>query len=118
MNYNPRILTLTNLGQARAEIQAIQADPVGVHIMAPKAIFKVIKLDNVPAKEANLLKQTFLAKGGEVAIARGTADLSIDTTNVIICGTLRHYQQALAQLKLQPWGLPRLAAAIESVLTE
>ena len=45
--------------------------------MANKATFKVIKLEKILSKDANLLKQTFLAKGGEVAVARGTADLSM-----------------------------------------
>ena len=118
MNYNPRLLNITNIDEAKKEIAAVQADPSGVRIMAPKTVFKVIKLEEIPAKEANLLKQTFLAKGGEVAVARGSADLSITTTDVVICGTLKHYRQALAQLKLQPWGLPHIAAAIEDILND
>lgn len=118
MDYEPTIIAITSLGQAKLALEEIQADPAGVGIMAPKAVFKVIKLEGVPAKEANLLKQTFLAKGGEVAVARGTADLSVAVTDVLICGTLKHYRQALAQLKHQPWGLPSIAVAIETALTE
>ncbi len=115
---NPRLLNITSLENAEKEISAVQADPAGVRIMAPKMVFKVIKLERISAKEANLLKQTFLAKGGEVAVGRGSADLSISTTDVVIGGTLRHYRQALAQLKLQPWGLPHIAAVIEDILKE
>jgi dihydropteroate synthase len=84
--------------------------------MSPKAIFRTIKLEQVPAKEANLLKQTFLAKGGEVAVARGTANLSIDYTDVLICATLKQYRIAISQLKIQPWGLPQLAYSIEKLI--
>lgn len=84
--------------------------------MAEKALFRTIKIEAVPAKAANLLKQTFLAKGGEVAVARGTADLSIEYTDVLICATMKQYRLALSQLKQQPWGLPRLAERIESAL--
>lgn len=118
MDYKPTMLAITSLEQAKLALEEIQADPAGVGIMAPKAVFKVIRLTGVSAKEANLLKQTFLAKGGEVAVARGTADLSIIATDVLICGTLKQYWQALAQLKQQPWGLPRIAIAIETALAE
>lgn len=84
--------------------------------MAAKAVFKTIKVEGVTAKAANLLKQTFLAKGGEVAVARGTADLSIERTDVLICATLKQYRLALAQLKAQPWGLPALAKQVEDTL--
>ena len=57
-----------------------------------------------------------MAKGAEVAVARGTADLSVEYTDVLICGTLKHYRLALAQLRQQPWGLPDLAKAVEQAL--
>ncbi|MEG6585864.1 dihydropteroate synthase [Dendrosporobacter sp. 1207_IL3150] len=116
MNFNPRVIEITNLKQANYELQIIDCDPSGINIMSPKSIFKTIKLEKIPAREANLLKQTFLAKGGEVAVARGTANLSIDYTDVLICATIKQYKLAVNQLKLQPWGLPRLAQAIEKTL--
>ncbi|MPM72293.1 hypothetical protein SDC9_119266 [bioreactor metagenome] len=84
--------------------------------MAPKAIFKTLKLEKVSTKAANLLKQTFLAKGGEVAVARGTADLSVEFTDVLICATMKQYNMSLAQLRMQPWGLPKIADAISNAL--
>jgi len=116
LNCNSRILYIKNSDQAIQELKKLECDAAGVNIMAAKAVFKTIKLEAVSAKAANLLKQTFLAKGGEVAIARGTADLSITCTDVLICATIKQYRLALAQLKQQPWGLPKLAAAIEKVL--
>ncbi|MDT8901274.1 dihydropteroate synthase [Anaeroselena agilis] len=116
MNFNPRLLRLESEDSARTELAGLGCDPVGVNIMSAKAVFKIVRLDKVPAKAANLLKQTFLAKGGEVALARGTADLSVAESDVLICATLKQYRLALAQLKLQPWGLPKVAAAVERAL--
>ena len=116
MNYNPRIINIVTDKQAYLELQKIDCDTTGITIMSPKAVFKTIKLEQVPAKEANLLKQTFLAKGGEVAVARGTANLSVDYTDVLICATIKQYKLALSQLKIQPWGLPKLAYAVEKLL--
>jgi dihydropteroate synthase len=116
MNFNPRLLNIGSEELARAELDRLGCDPVGINIMSAKAVFKIVRLEKVPAKAANLLKQTFLAKGGEVALARGTADLSVAESDVLICATLKQYRLALAQLKLQPWGLPKVAAAVEATL--
>ncbi|WP_378957124.1 dihydropteroate synthase [Pelosinus sp. sgz500959] len=116
MAFNAHIIEIHNIQQAEQELSKIKCDKVGIHIMSNKALFKIIKLEKILSKNANLLKQTFLAKGGEVAVARGTADLSIEYTDVLICATLKQYKLALAQLKVQPWGLPKVAQAIEEVL--
>lgn len=116
MAFNAQIIEINNLKQADGELSKIKCDKAGTSIMSNKAVFKIIKLQKVASKDANLLKQTFLAKGGEVAVARGTADLSVPTTDVLICATLKQYRLALAQLKIQPWGLPKIAQAIEHVL--
>ncbi len=116
MVFNGQMIEIHNLKEAEEELAKIQCDKIGINIMANKALFKVIKLQNVSTKDANLLKQTFLAKGGEVAVARGTADLSTPYTDVLICATLKHYKLALAQLKIQPWGLPTIAQGIQQIL--
>nr|WP_092068389.1 dihydropteroate synthase [Dendrosporobacter quercicolus]NSL47078.1 dihydropteroate synthase [Dendrosporobacter quercicolus DSM 1736]SDL75211.1 dihydropteroate synthase [Dendrosporobacter quercicolus] len=116
MNFNPRVVEITTARQACLELKKVDCHASGINIMADKAVFRTIKLEQVPAKAASLLKQTFLAKGGEVAVARGTADLSVEYTDVLICATLKQYKLAVSQLKLQPWGLPRLACCIEELL--
>lgn len=113
---NTRIIEITNSRQARQELAILNCDKTGINIMSAKAVFKTLKIEKVPSKAANLLKQTFLAKGGEVAVARGTADLSVDYTDVIVCATLKQFKMAITQLKLQPWGLPKVADQIEKVL--
>ncbi|KYZ77311.1 dihydropteroate synthase [Anaerosporomusa subterranea] len=113
---NPRVVLINNNEAATRELQQLGCDPQGIAIMAAKAIFKTVKIEGVSTKAANLLKQTFLAKGGEVAVARGTADLSIEHTDVLIFATLKQYRLALNQLKQQPWGLPQLAERIENSL--
>lgn len=116
MYFNARILTIDTPNHAQQALKQIGCQAQGLKIMVPKSIFKVIKLEGLLAKEANLLKQTFLAKGGEVAIAKGCADLSITKSDVLVCATLKQYQAALIQLKNQPWGLPAIANEIEKVL--
>lgn len=111
-----RVVTIENKRQARSLLATLGCDPAGVAIMADKAVFRTLLIEEIPTKDANLLKQTFLAKGGEVALTRGSADMSVSHTNALVCATLKQYRLAIAQLKLQPWGLPELAAALETVL--
>lgn len=113
---NARVIEITTQRQACEELAKLNCDEIGISIMSSKAVFKTLKFENLSTKAANLLKQTFLAKGGEVAVARGTADLSVDSTDVLICATLKQYNMALAQLKMQPWGLPKVADAITQAL--
>ena len=111
-----REIQFSSTSQVANFLDFMGCDPVGIKIMTPKAIFRTIYLERISSRAANLLKQTFLAKGGEVAVTRGTADLSVDTTPVLICATLKQYKMALQQLKLQPWGLPDIAELIENAL--
>lgn len=117
MNFNPRVIEISDIDQARHELTRICCDPAGISIMAPKAVSRAIKIESVPVKAANLLKQTFLAKGGEVAVSRDTASFTAEKTDVLILATLKQYQQALSQLRHQPWGLPDLAEAILRVMS-
>ena len=113
---NPRVIELSTGEQVVEELKKIKCDETGIRIMFAKALFKVIKLENLSVKAANLLKQTFLSKGGECAVSRGTASHRDEYTDVLICATLKQYQLALAQLRLQPWGLPGIAQAVDALL--
>ncbi len=117
MNYSARVLNFSGESDIKQLLNEMGCDPVGISIMTPKACFKTVYIESVSTKAANLLKQTFLAKGAEVAVTRGTADLSAAATPVLICGTMKQYRQALAQLRQQPWGLPHIAAEVEQALS-
>jgi dihydropteroate synthase len=114
--FNVRVLEINNLKEAQIELSKVNCDKMGIRIMSNKAVFRIMKLENVSTKDANLLKQTLLAKGGEAAVGRGTADLSVEYTDVLLCATLKQYYLAIEQLKLQPWGLPQIAQAIDKAL--
>lgn len=117
-NFNPQVLNIETTEQAALEMEKIACTSAGIAIMKDKAVFKVIKLTDINTKAANILKQTFLSKGGEVAISRHCADLSRDTSDVIIMATLHQYRQAIPVLKMQPWKLKNVAAVLEEILTE
>lgn len=116
MSFHTRVITLDSPEMARRAMESIGADPCGIAIMQNKALFRAVKIERLSTKAANILKQTMLSKGGEAAVRRGTVNLSDPETDVLMFGTLKQYQAAIAQLKLQPWGLKALATELQDAL--
>ena len=112
-DFSPEILDLNTIDEARQAMQDIHCTDAGIKIMQDKALFKVIKLYDV-----NILKQTFLSKGGEVAISRHCADLSKETSDVIIMATIYQYKRAIPVLKMQPWKLKQIAEILTTMIKE
>ena len=53
------ILDFKNEAQSWEELKKINCDEMGLHILCPKSVFKVIKIKKIRTKAANILKQTF-----------------------------------------------------------
>lgn len=84
--------------------------------MAPKAVHRLVMLEGLLPKQANIIKQEMLSKGGEAAVSRGVIDCSIRESSVLLMGTLKQYDAFLAKLSLQPFGLAELAVRIRDIL--
>ncbi len=111
-------LELPDLQAAEQALLSVGADPRGVAIMKEKAVFRVVKVEGVPIRAANLIKQTFLAHGAEAAVSRETAMLSTEATDMILMGTLAQYRAILSRLREQPFGLRGLSETLEKFLWE
>ena len=111
-------LEIQDLRAAEQALLSIGADSRGVAIMKEKAVFRVVKVERVPLRAANLIKQTFLAHGAEAAVSRETAVFSAESTDVILMGTLAQYRAILPRLREQPFGLRELSEALEKFLWE
>jgi len=97
-NYNPNIIDVKTLQDAKKEIQKIGSDPKSIDIMAPKAISKVIKLENVLLQDAIIIKQDMLSIGGEVAVPKNTFELHEKTGNILVIGTLKQLNELVEKL--------------------
>lgn len=116
--FNLRILEFDALEELRAEMEKIGADPRGIEIMAPKGILRAVKLEGVGFAAANILKQEMLAKGGEAVLARSIYYGDKESTDVLLLGTLGHYSELIAKLRLQPLkSLVAIAAELERALS-
>jgi len=114
---NARVLIIHDLEEAKRALQKIEVDRGGIEIMGPKAIHRVIKLEGVDVRAANIVKQEMLALGGEAAISKDVYYLDKDTTDVILMGTLKQFKQFYQKLLQQPFGLSWLAEQVREVLS-
>jgi len=110
-----RVLSINNIHEAERYLREIGAEELGIRLMVPKAVFRTVKIQRIPARAASIIKQEMLAKGGEAAVNRRTIT-GEGETDILLLGTLRQYQLLIDKLRLQPFGLKKLAAELEQVL--
>ncbi len=96
--HNPTIVNIQTLNEARTEIQKIGSDPKSIGIMAPKAVSKVIKLENIILQDAIIIKQDMLSIGGEVAIPKDAFKLKNENADILIMGTLKQLNELVVKL--------------------
>ncbi len=110
-----RVIRIDDTREAERYLREIGSEELGIRLMVPKAVFRAVKIQKVPAPAAGIIKQEMLAKGGEAAVNRGTITGEGDT-DILLLGTLRQYQLLIDKLRMQPFGLKKLAAELEQVL--
>ena len=96
--YKPKFIDVETLQDARKEIKKIGSDPQSIEIMAPKAISKVIKLENVLLQDAIIIKQDMLSLGGEVAVPKNTFELHDKTGDILVMGTIKQLHELVDKL--------------------
>ena len=116
--YNPHVIDIKTLQNAKDAIKKIGSDPDSIDIMAPKAISKVIKLENVVLQDAIIIKQDMLSIGGEVAVPKDTFELHKETANILIIGTLKQLNELVGKLNRHYSRLKDIAKELEILLKE
>lgn len=112
-----RNIEVLNKKEAMEELVRIGAEHGGCVLMAPKAIHRVLKIYDLDPRQASVIKQEMLSRGGEAAVEKGVLDFSVSSSNVLLMGTLKQYAGLMTKLKMQPFGLASLAKQIKEVLT-
>lgn len=108
-----RIFRYHNLEEIKKNLHEIGVDPYGAKIMLPKANTFLIRLTSVSNIAANILKQEMLSLKAEAAIARGALTGKIKKTDILLIGQLTQFNALINKLKIQPFGLDRLAKELE-----
>lgn len=110
------IIEINNLNEAETELSKIKSDKCGIDIMAPKAVFRAIKIYGLSPTQSNIIKQEMLALGAEAANARGAINHSIDKSDLLLMGTLLQYKGLVGILKKHCFGLPEIAEEIKKTI--
>lgn len=97
----PSILKIDSINKAKTELTKIHSNPIGVQIMALKAVHRAVKFEAVDPKAANIIKQEMLSRGGDVAVAETVAKFENEKTDMILMGTLDQYIRLIRKLKKQ-----------------
>lgn len=114
--YNPCIIEVKTLKEAKETIKKIGSDPKSIDIMAPKAITKVIKLENVILQDAIIIKQDMLSIGGEVAVPKDTFKLLNKTGDILIIGSLKQLNELVIKLNRHYNRLKEIAKELENII--
>ena len=96
--HNPHIIDVKTLENAKEEIRKIGSDTQSIEIMAPKAISRVIKLENVVLQDAIIIKQDMLSIGGEVAVPKNTFELHEKAGDILVIGTIKQLNELVDKL--------------------
>jgi dihydropteroate synthase len=112
-----RYLHITSPSEALETLKRIDVDPFGIEAMVPKMENINILLEEIECKVANIMKQEMLSIGGDVAVARGSVDCSIDKTDVVIMGTTKHVTKFVDKVSVQQFGLKEISENIKKLLS-
>jgi dihydropteroate synthase len=111
-----RHLSIGSQFEAEEELKRVGVDPYGIKAMIPKMENLNILLEGIECKVANILKQEMLSCGGDVAVARGSVECSIEKTDALIIGTIKQVEALAGKISLQPFGLKRISKDLKNLL--
>lgn len=97
-------------------LEDLNVHPVGISIMKDKMMLRIVQVNEIDNRGANILKQEMLSLGGDCAIPHDAYNLITGNSKCIIIGNLDQYKKLIPKLKLQPFGLKDLAFKLENIL--
>ena len=103
MAFSIRLISANQPAEVWKEMNRIGVSPEGLELMIGKGEFLIVKVSNISAPAANILKQEMLAKGGEVALGKEMAYLRSEVGEAIIMGTRTQYRRLLDLLPATFW---------------
>ncbi|MFW6121170.1 MAG: hypothetical protein ACOC80_09775 [Petrotogales bacterium] len=115
-NHNSKFIDIISLKDAKKEIQKIGSDPKSIEIMAPKAISKAIKVENVLLQDAIIIKQDMLSIGGEVAIPKDAFELKEKHADILVMGTIKQLRDLIEKLNRHYPRIKNIAKELSDLL--
>lgn len=95
------------------KMSALGVDAQGISIMRQKSAFYTFRINGIAALGANILKQDMLSRGGEVAVPRDALYGKAKSTDILIIGTRRQFNELISKIRSQPFGLKECAEKLQ-----
>lgn len=116
--FNLRRVFFANSGEAREFMEKyIGCQGYGCGYMSKKTGAINIMAENLRVPACNILKQAMLSLGGEVAVHHDIIVANQGLYPVLIMGTPLQFRELIKKLNQQMFGLPRLSAELEDLLS-
>ncbi|MHB0997693.1 MAG: dihydropteroate synthase [Armatimonadota bacterium] len=114
--YNARVYTSRRPAELKSEMELIGSELPGIVRMSRKAFHYVVKVEGIRTPAVLILKEEMLAKGGDCAIHKDAIVGRLERSRCLLMGTEKVFNQMLADLRSQPFGLKYLAMEIKTAI--
>ena len=113
-----RRIEISDIEHARKLIQDTGCDPKSIEIMAPKAVFRTLLIEDVHPIDAIIIKQDMLSIGGEVAIPKDVFERRDEKCKILVMGTLRQLKDLVGKLYRHHSRIKTIAKELKDFLEE
>ncbi len=106
-----RCLPIADLKDAIHEMEKVGVNPAGIELMKAKALHLNLKIEGIPPRLANILKQEMLSLGGDVALDDRGFDCSLQIMDGLLMGSQKQFERLIQKLDAYP-GLQEISKAL------
>lgn len=107
-----------NKNELTEELTKAGVDERAFDIFKLKSEILIFKLYDIDARGANILKQEFLSKGGDVAVHKNVASFKTAHTDAITMGTQKIYEEVIKKLEFETYfGLNEIKETLKKVIS-
>jgi dihydropteroate synthase len=117
MRYSLRLISSRNADAIEKYLEDAGVDPEGIAIIRSKSENLIIRVDDVPAAAANIIKQQLLSIGGDAAVHRNVITGVPPSSTVYIFTDKRRIETLAERLAYQPFGLSELGQGIRKLVS-
>ncbi len=111
-----RVLAVADAQMISRELARVGCADIGVRLLTPKSLARMLRLEGVPAPAARILKQEMLAVGGDAALHYDAGRKNHTETDVILLGTEQQLGEMVARMRGYSHGLVATGEAILTAL--
>ncbi len=100
------------------EMKNVGPHPASLDIFKNKAEIIPLKIFDILAPGANIIKQEILSLGGDAVVHKNAVNCKKEVSDVILLGTIKHYTFLIDKLKIMSYfGLDKIGIELKQYLT-